>query len=236
MVREVVIDTETTGLSALKGDRIIELAAVELIDHLPTGRFFHSYINPNRTVPIESIRIHNLTNNFVADKPHFSEIVKNFLCFIRHSVLIIHNAAFDMAFLNNEIKISGLEVFNPKVVDTLLLAKEKYPGSSVSLDSLCKRFDIDTSNRKKRGHGALIDSILLSEVYLELQGGKQPGLCLDNNFMLKEAKENSYTNDSPRHNRLNPLPSRLSVIEKEKHKKFISDIGCEKAWKRVLLY
>ena len=235
MVREVVIDTETTGLSALKGDRIIELAAVELIDHLPTGRFFHSYINPNRTVPIESTRIHNLTDKFVADKPQFSEVVKDFLSFIKDSALIIHNATFDMVFLENEIKISGLEFFNPVVIDTLSIAKEKYPGSSVSLDSLCKRFNIDISNRKQRGHGALIDSILLSEVYLELQGGKQPGLGLDTNLIKTVSNEKSTTNDALKNTRPNPLPPRLSRIEKENHKKFIKDIGCEKEWKKVLL-
>jgi len=236
MPREIVIDTETTGLSALKGDRIIELAAVELIDHLPTGRFFHSYINPNRAIPIESTRIHNLTDNYVTDKPHFSEIAKDFLSFLRHSVLVIHNAAFDIVFLQNELKINGLGVFNPVVVDTLLLAKEKYPGSSVSLDSLCKRFDINISNRKQRGHGALIDSILLSEVYLELQGGKQPGLGLDTDSILEEAKTNPFTNNPANNKRPYPLPSRLSMIEKERHKKFIKDTGCEKEWRRVLLY
>ena len=235
MARTVVIDTETTGLSASKGDRIIELAAVELVDHLPTGKFFHSYINPKRKVPIESTRIHNLTDKFVASKPYFSEIAKDFLSFIGDSALIIHNAPFDMSFLQNEIKISGLELFNPVVVDTLLLAKEKYPGSSVSLDSLCKRFNIDISSRKQRGHGALIDSILLSEVYLELKGGKQPVLGLDTNSIIKEATGNSFTNNAPRNTRPKPLPPRLSRIEKEKHKKFIKNIGCEKGWKRLLL-
>ena len=235
MAREVVIDTETTGLSALKGDRIIELAAVELVDHLPTGRFFHSYINPDRAIPIESTRIHNLTDTFVADKPSFLDIAKEFLSFIEHSALIIHNATFDIAFLQNEIKICGLGVFTPMVIDTLLLAKERYPGSSVSLDSLCKRFNIDVSNRKQRGHGALIDSILLSEVYLELQGGKQPGLGLDTNFSLKEAIGNTFTIGTLRNTRPKPLPSRLSYIEKEEHKKFIKEIGCEKGWKRTVL-
>jgi DNA polymerase-3 subunit epsilon len=235
MAREVVIDTETTGLSASKGDRIIELAAVELVDHLPTGKFFHSYINPNRNIPIESTRIHNLTDKFVANKPPFLEIAKDFLFFIGNSALIIHNAPFDISFLQNEIKLSGLEAFNPVVVDTLLLAKEKYPGSSVSLDSLCKRFNIDISSRKQRGHGALIDSILLSEVYLELQGGKQPGLGLDTNFIIKEAKENTSTYNISRNNRPKPLPPRLSKIEMENHKKFIKNIGCEKGWKRVNL-
>ena len=233
MHREIVLDTETTGLNALKGDRIVEIAAVELVDHVPSGNFYHSYINPNRSIPFESTRIHKITDAFVTNKPKFPSIVKDLMSFIGGSDLIIHNAIFDMTFLQNEISISGFGPLTSEIVDTLALAKEKYPGSSVSLDSLCKRFNIDTSDRNQRGHGALIDSILLSQVYLELIGGNQPALSLEIQNSINQTDESISSNAIKQIYRPIPLKSRLSEIDRENHQKFLLTIGCEKAWKKI---
>lgn len=177
-MREIVLDTETTGLDPAKGDRIVEVGCVELINHLPTGRDLHLYVNPERDVPLEAQRIHGLTDSFLADKPIFSEIYDNLLGFIEDSPLIIHNAVFDMRFLNAEFQRMGREPLAPsRAIDTLKMAQSKFPGSPASLDALCRRFDIDASARQK--HGALIDSYLLAEVYLELIGGRAPAFALD---------------------------------------------------------
>lgn len=177
-MREVVLDTETTGLDPAKGDRIVEVGCVELINHLPTGRELHLYVNPERDVPLEAQRIHGLSDDFLADKPVFSEIADHIFDFIEDSPLIIHNATFDMRFLNAEFKKAGRPLLDvSRAVDTLKIAQSKFPGSPASLDALCRRFDIDASARQK--HGALIDSYLLAEVYLELIGGRAPAFSLD---------------------------------------------------------
>ena len=186
-MREVVLDTETTGLSPDKGDRIVEIGAIELVNHIPTGNTFHCYLNPllEGEMPIESFKVHGLSVDFLSDKPLFSEIIENLIIFIGDSKLIIHNAKFDIGFINHEIqrlqysncdvydKLPFKEIPREKTIDTLEMAKRIYPGKSVSLDSLCIKFGID--NKRKGKHGALIDSEVLSEVYLELAGGKQPG-------------------------------------------------------------
>ena len=186
-MREVVLDTETTGLNPDKGDRIVEIGAIELINHLPTGKTFHSYLNPmiQSEMPEESFKVHGLSTDFLSNKPLFSEIAENFVNFVSDSKLIIHNAKFDVGFINYEMQrlknsneniYEGLlfkEIKYEDVVDTLEIAKKLYPGKSVSLDSLCIKFGIN--NKRNGNHGALIDSEILSEVYLELVGGKQPG-------------------------------------------------------------
>ena len=186
-MREVVLDTETTGLNPDKGDRIVEIGAIELVNHLPTGSTFHCYLNPllEGEMPIESFKVHGLSVDFLSDKPLFSEMIKNLIIFIGDSKLIIHNAKFDIAFINHEIQrlentnpdiydnLPYKEIKSENIIDTLEIAKKLYPGKSVSLDSLCIKFGIN--NKRKGKHGALIDSEILSEVYLELTGGKQPG-------------------------------------------------------------
>jgi len=166
-MREIVLDTETTGLNPEKGDRIVEIGCVELENHLPTGKTYHQYINPMRSMSEEVVRVHGLTEEFLSDKPIFSEIADEFLAFVGESTpLVIHNAAFDMNFLNCELKACGKPELTNPVVDSLLIARKKFPGSKVNLDELCKRFHVDASRRTV--HGALLDSELLADVYLEL--------------------------------------------------------------------
>jgi len=177
-MREIVLDTETTGMDPFSGDRVVEIGCVELDNLVPTGRTYHQYINPERDVPEGAVAVHGLTEAFLKDKPVFSEVFTDFLEFIGDdSHLVIHNAAFDMKFLNYELQVVGhAGVSMKRVVDTLLMAREKFPGSPASLDALCRRFGIDNSGREL--HGALLDSELLGEVYLELMGGRQHGLGL----------------------------------------------------------
>ena len=166
-MREIVLDTETTGLNPEKGDRIVEIGCVELENHLPTGKTYHQYINPMRSMSEEVVAVHGLTEEFLSDKPIFSEIADEFLAFVGESTpLVIHNAAFDMNFLNCELKACGKPELTNPVVDSLLIARKKFPGSKVNLDELCKRFHVDASRRTV--HGALLDSELLADVYLEL--------------------------------------------------------------------
>lgn len=174
MIREIVFDTETTGFNYDSGDRLIEIGAVELINHVPTGRFYHQYINPDREVPEEAVRVHGLTYDFLKNYPKVSEIAQDFIDFVGDDgILVAHNASFDINFINYEFKHKGFNIFSwDKVVDTLEIARSKFPGSRNNLDALCKRFNIDNSSRTK--HGALLDAELLAEVYLELLGGAEP--------------------------------------------------------------
>jgi len=176
-VREIVLDTETTGLDPAFGHRIVEIGCVELYNHVPTQRTFHCYVNPERDMPEEAFRVHGLSADFLADKPRFADICDDFLEFIGDAPLVIHNGAFDMKFLNAEF---GLLKRPPlpmeRLICTLELSRKRFAGASNSLDALCRRFDIDLSGRDK--HGALIDCFLLADVYLELVGGRQPGLAL----------------------------------------------------------
>jgi DNA polymerase III subunit epsilon len=192
-MREIVFDTETTGLDPYAGHRIVELGCVELINHLPTGRHFHRYLNPERPMPKEAEQIHGLTDDFLKDKPLFKHEARGFLEFIGESPLIIHNAAFDMKFINAELEWAGFAALETaRALDTVLLARQKFPGQSASLDALCKRFTIDLSARTK--HGALMDAELLAEVYLELLGGRQAGLVLERESMTGEME----AEDAPR--------------------------------------
>lgn len=177
-MREIVWDTETTGLDPFTGDRLVEIGAVELINHVRTGREYRQYINPLRSMSEEVIRVHGLTEEFLADKPTFDEIVDEFLAFVgTDSKLVAHNASFDMKFLNFQLKELGKpEIGEDRVVDSLLIARKKFPGARVNLDELCRRFGVDNSNRTV--HGALLDAQLLADVYLELLGGHEPGFLL----------------------------------------------------------
>lgn len=177
-MREVVLDTETTGFDAVGGDRLVEIGCVELVNHVPTGRTYHQYINPERDVPAGAVAVHGLTEAFLRDKPVFAEIYTEFLDFIGDDGrMVIHNAEFDVKFLNAELSRVGFPGFRLKdVVDTLKVAREKFPGSPASLDALCRRFGVDNTGREL--HGALLDAQLLAEVYLELCGGRQHGLGL----------------------------------------------------------
>ncbi len=233
-MREVALDTETTGLNPDKGDRIVEIGAIELVNHIPTGSTFHCYLNPllEGEMPIEAFKVHGLSVDFLSDKPLFSEMIENLITFIGDSKLIIHNAKFDIGFINCEIqrlessnfdvfdKLPYKEIHSEKIVDTLEIAKKRYPGKSVSLDSLCIKFGID--NKRKGKHGALIDSEILSEVYLELAGGKQPGfefsqLSSDTDY------RNEKTIEKKNFIRKHPLvESRVSQKERELHMEFIS--------------
>jgi DNA polymerase-3 subunit epsilon len=176
-MREIVLDTETTGLNAFSGDRIVEIGCVELFHHIATGAHFHRYINPQRAMSADAERVHGLSDAFLADKPTFAEIVDDFLAFIGDAPLVIHNAEFDIGFLNAELGRLGLPPLRAtRVVDSLAVARRMYPGAQASLDALCRRFGVDNSNRSY--HGALLDSQLLAEVWLELRGGREPGLAL----------------------------------------------------------
>lgn len=176
-MREIVLDTETTGLDPASGHRVVEIGCVELVNHVRTGNHFHTYLNPERDMPPEAAAIHGLTDQFLADKPVFKVVASSFLEFIGDSPLIIHNAAFDLKFLNAELDSIGLSLLQPeRATDTVLIARKKYPGQPASLDALCKRFMIDLSARTK--HGALLDAELLADVYLELMGGRQANLGL----------------------------------------------------------
>ncbi|UFX98338.1 DNA polymerase III subunit epsilon [Candidatus Gromoviella agglomerans] len=171
MSRQVVLDTETTGLSPSNGDRIIEIGCVEVINFVPTSKHYHTYINPMKTVSEKAFEIHGLSNDFLAKFPKFEEICQDFLDFVGSSDIIAHNAQFDINFINNELKLINKSPLNNKVIDTLDIARQKFPGSKLNLDALCTRFLINNSSREK--HGALIDAQLLSSVYLELNGGRQ---------------------------------------------------------------
>ncbi|MDX9689665.1 MAG: DNA polymerase III subunit epsilon [Proteobacteria bacterium] len=181
-MREIVLDTETTGFDPLKGDRLVEIGCVEIMHHLPTGKVFHQYFNPDRDVPEAATRVHGLTNEFLSDKPFFAQEVDTFLEFIAGDPLVIHNAAFDMGFLNAELSRAGYKILpRDRAIDTLTMARDKFPGAPASLDALCKRFGIDLSERGF--HGALLDARLLAEVYLELRGGRQPGFEMKSSTM-----------------------------------------------------
>ena len=177
IIREIVLDTETTGLSPEEGHRIIEIGALELINHMPTGQKLHLYINPERAIDEAAEAVHGISSAFLADKPVFTDIMDEFLTFIGNDKMVIHNASFDMGFINAELKRAGQAALpDERAIDTLMMARRKFPGAQASLDALCRRFEIDNSHRDL--HGALIDADLLAEVYIELIGGRQPDLGL----------------------------------------------------------
>lgn len=231
MLREIVLDTETTGLDHRTGDRIIEIAAVELINHFPTAAAYHTYVNPEREVPESAFAVHGIASNFLLDKPKFAEVAKGFIDFVGDATLIIHNASFDIGFLNFELGRLGLPGFTmDRVVDTLMLARRKNPGSPSSLDALCKRYQIDTSGREK--HGALIDCKLLAAVYLELIGGQQATLDLASAPVAGEPIRVGHRHPRPAMARPTPLPPRLTAEEIAAHAAFIAGLK-EPLWART---
>ena len=226
-MREIVLDTETTGLSPDNGDRVVEIGCVELINHVPTSNTFQVYLNPEKQMDPGAEKVHGLTNEFLADKPKFIDIADDFLSFIGSSTLVAHNADFDVGFLNSELSRAKKEkIKTNRVVDTLKIARTKYPGARNSLDALCKRFSIDNSNREL--HGALLDSELLAEVYLELVGGKEPNLELSSITRSPVNRINkSYISQLSRKKKLEP---RISEADEKNHKEFLSSFPKQSIW------
>ncbi len=225
-MREIVLDTETTGLDPATGDRIVEIGAVELINHMPTGEVYHQYINPERDMPAEAFAVHGLSMEFLSDKPVFSRVAKDFLEFIGKSRLIIHNAAFDMKFLNAELEwCSQPKIPMGQALDTLAIARKKFAGAQNSLDALCRRFGIDNSNRTL--HGALLDSEILAEVYLELIGGRQPDFALK---VVQNERADTVGGDYIPAVRPRPLPAMRSEEETAAHDAFIKALDGDSLW------
>jgi DNA polymerase-3 subunit epsilon len=225
-MREIVLDTETTGLDPLMGHRVVEIGCVELFNHLPTGSHYHLYLNPERDVPTEAAMVHGLTDEFLSDKPVFAEKVDEFLAFIGDSPLVIHNAAFDMGFLNAELTRCGFpRLASDRATDTVLMARKKFPGAPASLDALCKRFGVDLSTRKL--HGALLDAQLLAEVYLELCGGRQTGLAIGTVDVEIEADTQTRNREFRVARDHNP-----SAGELEAHEVFLKSLK-DPLWKRA---
>lgn len=226
MEREIVLDTETTGLDPLAGHRIIEIGCVELINRMPTGRVFHKYLNPEREVPIEATNIHGITTEFLKDKQKFNEIVDEFVEFIGNSKIIIHNAEFDLKFLNHHLfNAKKPDISRERVFCTLIYARKKFPGASNSLDGLCKRFQIDNSHRTH--HGALLDSEILAEVYLELMGGKQN----DFDLQTKKKVEQVVVKQEIKTVNFEYRKFDISAEERDAHKKLVS--GGNYLWNKV---
>ena len=226
MTRQVVLDTETTGLSPATGDRLVEIGCVELVNHLPSGRTYHVYLNPQRSMPEEAFRVHGLSDEFLADKALFSTVAEEFRTFIDDATLIIHNAPFDMGFLNAELTNLGQPKLTNTVIDTVMLARERHPGARVSLDALCKHYGIDNSRRAL--HGALLDSEILAEVYLELIGGRQAGLALVTETRISGADAIASMVAAVR--RPVPLPPRISAAELAAHAALIAAMGADALW------
>lgn len=230
-MREIVLDTETTGFEPSEGHRIVEIGAVELFNHMPTGRTYHQYINPQRDMPVEAFNVHGLSEEFLRDFPVFREVGQAFLDFVGDARLIIHNAKFDIKFLNFELGKAGLTHLRwENVTDTLAMARQKFPGSPATLDALCRRFGVDNSAREK--HGALLDSEILAEVYLELIGGRQPDLVLAPVAEKRSTDAVSLNQNWRARPRSVPLPSRLSPEEAAAHEAFVSKIGESAIWKK----
>lgn len=231
-MREIVLDTETTGLDANGGDRVIEIGCIEIYNRIPTGAEFHCYINPERDVPAEAEAVHGLTTDFLRDKPKFHAVIDGFLDFIKDDVLVIHNAPFDVGFLNAEFTRCDRTVLDmERVVDTLQLARRKHPSGPNNLDALCKRYGIDNSQRVK--HGALMDSVLLADVYVELLGERQAALSLSvgGNIGQSGARK-ARRQKTPQ--RPKALPSQLSDADRVAHLEFIKKLGKDALWWRYL--
>jgi len=225
-MREIVLDTETTGLDPFQGHRLVEIGCVELFNRIPTGTTFHRYVNPQRDMPAEAFAVHGLSIDFLKDKPCFAEIAEELLAFIGDAPLIIHNAAFDLAFLNAELeRCSKALIARDRLVDTLLLARRKHPAGPNSLDHLCARYAIDNSRRTK--HGALLDAEILAEVYIELIGARQAQL------ILAQAEVPALAAGAPIIVRERPLPLavRISDEERAEHRRFIATLGESPIWR-----
>ncbi len=233
-MREIVLDTETTGIDPFKGDRLCEIGCVEIINRFPTGKVFHAYINPQRSMPIDAFKVHGLSEAFLADKPVFNAVADDFLRFIGEDPLIIHNASFDMGFLNLELKKSGrAPLQNDRVIDTLIMARRKHPGQSNSLDALCARYGISNAHRVK--HGALLDAELLAEIYGELTGGRQASLILAQTADKAREEPESLAPDTM----IDAAPETATVLEalplispeeRAAHRAFLQELGPDSLW------
>ncbi|PHS25058.1 MAG: DNA polymerase III subunit epsilon [Robiginitomaculum sp.] len=231
MSREIVFDTETTGLKPFKGDRITEIGCVEVIDLLPTGKTFRRYVNPERDVPEEVVKITGLTTEFLADKPLFAEIVDDFLEFVDDSKMVAHNARFDRDFLNVEMtKLDRRPFEDKRFIDTLLIARKKFPGAYNSLDALCKRFSVSLSERAL--HGALLDAKLLAEVYLELNGGRERRLDLDQRLRPATKAKGGQTQIIRSEIKTHTAP--LTQEQRDEHLKFLNEVGDKPLWNKYL--
>lgn len=242
-MREIVMDTETTGFEPDSGDRIVEIGCLELLNHMPTGKTFHVYINPERSMPSEAFGVHGIGPDLLEppqepkpgavtlrDKPVFKEVGQKFLDFIGDAKLVIHNATFDMKFLNAELGWIGLpQIPNDRAIDTLAIARKRFPGSPASLDALCRRFGIDNSSRTL--HGALLDSEILADVYLELIGGRQPDLVLA--AQPTKSVAGSASTDWRPMPRANKLPPRITDEEAAAHAAFVDKLGDGALWKKL---
>jgi DNA polymerase III subunit epsilon len=223
-MREIILDTETTGLDPAKGHRVIEIGCVELLNAIPTGETFHVYIDPERDIPEEAFRVHGISSEFLAGKPVFAHIADDFLKFTADAKIIAHNAEFDMRFLNAELALLGIEpIVQERVLDTLTLARRKFPGAANSLDALCLRYGIDTSRRTK--HGALLDAEILAEVYAELTGGRQALLVFREGAGSAGVDGASLLAQRPQ-----PLRPRLRDEELSRHRVFIATLGAAPLW------
>ena len=225
-MREIILDTETTGLDPLRGDRLVEIGCVEIFNRMPTGQTFHRHINPERDMPAEAFAVHGLSSEFLADKPVFSQVVGDFLEFIADSPLVIHNASFDIGFINAELeRIKRAPIARDRLVDTLLLARRKHPGVSNRLDDLCSRYAIDNSRRTK--HGALLDAELLAEVYIDLIGARQSQLILA--AETRDSRAGGY-GEMPRRQRPEPLAPRITDEDRAAHRTFVATLGDKPIW------
>ena len=224
-MREIVLDTETTGLDPLRGDRLVEIGCVEMVNRMPTGQTYHVYLNPERDMPQEAFNVHGLSSEFLSDKPLFASVVEDFLTFIGDAPLVIHNASFDIGFINAELdRVARGAIPRDRLVDTLTLARRKHPGVSNRLDDLCSRYAIDNSRRTK--HGALLDAELLAEVYIDLIGARQSQL------ILSETRQSFTVGpvDTPRRQRETPLAPRVTDADIAAHTAFVATLGGTPYW------
>lgn len=228
-MREIVFDTETTGLDPRSGDRLVEVGCIEMVNRVPSGAFYHCYFNPERDMPAEAEAVHGLSIAFLSDKPKFAEKAAEFLDFIADSPLVAHNAGFDFGFMNNELELCGLQpVSRDRMIDTVAIARRKHPGAKLSLDALCSRYGIDRSHRTK--HGALLDAELLAQLYVELQGGRQIGLELAAEARLMTEQTMTVASSSVRVFR-SPRPHAASEEELARHAEFMAGFS-EPIWSR----
>jgi DNA polymerase-3 subunit epsilon len=226
MLREIVLDTETTGLDPANGDRLIEIGGIEIVNRIPTGREFHRYLNPERDIGPDAVAVHGLTTEFLQDKPLFRDVVDDFLAFIADAPLVAHNASFDLSFVNAELgRASRAPLSANRVVDTLALARRRHPAGPNTLDALCKRYGIDLSARTR--HGALLDAMLLAGVYVELLGERQAALAFDG----RNVRESTVrTGPGKAARRPAPLPSLLSAEDEAAHREFVASLGPNALW------
>jgi DNA polymerase-3 subunit epsilon len=228
-VREIVLDTETTGLDPLQGHRLVEIGCVELVNRIPSGQTFHAYLYPERGMPAEAFDIHGLSDEFLKDKPLFAEVVDDLLGFLDDAPLVIHNAIFDIGFLNAELERLGRPLIGrERMIDTLSIARRKHAGASNRLDDLCARYAIDASARAK--HGALLDAQLLAEVYVELIGARQAQLVLSQTPVISRP----FGAPIIVHERPVPLLPRLSTAERAAHRQFVATLGANAIWRDYL--